>query len=130
MTLLDRVKDLVWGGRDEDEGYESPRAEAGSPSFEPCAGKVILVKPDLYINVGLLTSYLCAGYLVMVDLSGVSAEGARRIVDFLSGAAYSRDGTMMQVSGRAYLLAPASVSIRDWNDIKGDEWEYDNAFNF
>lgn len=130
MTLLSRLKNLIWSEEDDDEGYREPREQEVSHSFEPCAGKVILVKPDLYINVGLLTSYLCAGYLVMIDLSGVTVEGARRIVDFLSGAAYGRDGTMMQVSSKAYLLAPSCVSVDDWDTIKDDEWEYDNAFNF
>ncbi len=130
MKLLSWLKKLIWGEMDNDEGYHVPPERESAHSFEPCAGKVILVKPDLYINVGLLTSYLCAGYLVMIDLSGVSDEGARRIVDFLSGAAYGRDGTMRQVASRAYLLAPSCVSVDDWNDLKGDEWEYDNAFNF
>lgn len=131
MELVNWLKNLIWSETDDDDGYHSHRnqQEIATP-FEPCAGKVILVKPDLFINVGLLTSYLCAGYLVMIDLSAVSDEGARRIVDFLSGAAYSRDGTLMKVANRAYLLAPSCVSVDDWDHIKADEWQYDNAFNF
>lgn len=130
MELLNRLKSIIWNEVDEDEGYEEPRRVSSVTPFEPCAGKVILVKPDLYINVGLLTSYLCAGYLVMVNLSGVTSEGARRIVDFLSGAAYSRDGTLLQVSCKVYLLAPFNVSVSDWNEVKEEDWVYDNAFNF
>ena len=131
MGLLNKLKSLVWSAPEDDDYYdESPRREERVTSFEPCSGKVVLVKADLYINVGLLTSYMCAGYLVLVDLSGVTHEGARRIVDFLSGAAYGRDGILKQISCKAYLLAPSHVDVSDWNETKGEEWEYDYAFNF
>lgn len=130
MGLLNKLKGIIWNEDDYDEAYEEPRCQERVTAFEPCAGKVMLVKPDLYINVALLTSYMCAGYLVLVDLSGVTPEGARRIVDFLSGAAYGRDGTLMQISCKAYLLAPPNVGVSDWNQTKGEEWEYDYAFNF
>lgn len=130
MELWNKLKSIIWNEEDYDEGFEEPRKSATVTPFEPCAGKVILVKPDVYVNVGLLSSYLCAGYVVLMDLSGVSAEGARRILDFLSGAAYSRDGTLTQISCKAYLLAPSGVDVSDWNETKGEEWEYDYAFNF
>ncbi len=130
MGLLNHLKNLIWNENDEDDGYKEPRRTPSVAPFESCGGKVVLVKPDLYINVGLLTSYLCAGYLVMVDLSGVTSEGARRIVDFLSGAAYSRDGTLLQVACKVYLLAPSNVDVSDWNEVKEEDWVYDNAFNF
>lgn len=130
MELLDRLKRFIWSEEDSDDGYETPKDKNATAPVRAAAGKVVLVKPDLYINVGLLTSYLCAGYLVLVDLSGVSGEGARRIVDFLSGAAYSRAGLLMQVACKAYLLAPHNVEVHDWNRVKNDDWEYDSVFNF
>ncbi len=130
MNGLNWLKKLIWENKDEDEGYRAARRQEAELRPESCAGKVVLVKPGCYINVGLLTSYLCAGYLVMVDLSGVSEEGGARIIDFLSGAAYARDGVMMQVSSKAYLLAPSCVSVDDWDQVKDDVWAYDNVFNF
>lgn len=130
MEWLNRLKSFVWSNEDADEEYDQPRHDQGATSAAPCTGKVILVKADLYVNVGLLSSYLCAGYMVVMDLSGVTGEGARRIVDFLSGAAYSRNGQLLQISCKAYLLAPSTVNISDWNQIKGDDWEYGDVLNF
>lgn len=132
VELLDKLKRLILGG--DDGGEETADAEGGADlsALEPCAGKVMLVKPDLYANVGQVTDYLCAGYLVLLDLSSVAPEGARRIVDFLSGAAYSRDGLMLQVSSKAYLLAPATIDVSDGSRPRAEEdpWSYDAAFNF
>lgn len=130
MELLHRLKNLIWSAGDEDEGWEEPRREPRVSASEPCSRKVLLVRPDYYVNVGLLAHYMCAGYVVLMDLSEVSPEGVRRIVDFLSGAAYSRDAQLLQISCKAYLLAPANVEVLDWAEVKGEAWTYDTAFNF
>lgn len=129
MELLNRLKHFIWS-EEEDYEEENDLAEAHVAPFEPCVGKVMTVRPDEYVNVGQLANYLCAGYLVLMDLSDVTAETARRILDFLSGAAYSRDGTLTQISSKAYLLAPASVEMRDCDMADTDEWTLDRAFNF
>lgn len=131
VELLDKLKRLLWV---EDDGSEE-RADltrgADVASFEASAGKVMLVKPDLYVNVGQVIDYLCEGHLVLLDLAAMTPEEARRIVDFLSGAAYSRDGLLLQVSSKAYLLAPATVDVSDGSRIAtGDEWSLDAVFNF
>lgn len=130
MELLNRLKRLILGG--DDIGGEAETAGRGAEprAFEPRGGKVMLVKPDLYANVGRVTDYLCAGHMVLLDLSAVTADGARRIVDFLSGAAYSKDGVLLQVSSRAYLLAPATVDVSDGSRRKEEGWSYGRALNF
>jgi len=131
VELLDKLKRLIWGEVDGGEDRAAPECGADVALFEPSSGKVMLVKPDLFANVGQVTDYLCKGYLVLLDLSAVTSEGARRIVDFLSGAAYSRDGLLLQVSSKAYLLAPATVDVSDGvRPAAEDDWSYDAVFNF
>ena len=94
------------------------------------AGKVVLVRPDRYVEAGRIADYLCEGYTVLLDLEEVPPEANRRIVDFLSGSAYARDGRMLQVACKAYLLAPSGVDILDGETEAPDDWEYDRAFGF
>ena len=136
MGLWTKLKDLVLGEPIEDEydaltgGPEGEEARSPSPPVYSGAGKVVLVRPDRYVEAGRIADYLCEGYTVLLDLEEVPPEANRRIVDFLSGSAYARDGRMLQVACKAYLLAPSGVDILDGETEAPDDWEYARAFGF
>ena len=136
MGLWTKLRDLVLGEPAEDEYGEAAdvpareEARSSAPAVYSGAGKVVLVRPERYVEAGKLADYLCEGYTVLLDLEAVSPEVNRRIVDFLSGSAYARDGRMLQVACKAYLLAPSGVDILDGEPGLPDDWEYDRAFGF
>lgn len=54
---------------------------------------------------------------VIIELSDVERDTARRLVDFASGLTFGLRGRMKKVGEHAFLLMPASVSVPE------EEWE-------
>ena len=48
-----------------------------------------------------------------VNVQAATVEVTRHMIDFISGAAYARDGHIAQIATGAYLVAPYSVELTD-----------------
>ncbi len=48
---------------------------------------------------------------VIINLTGLERDVARRLLDFSSGVAYGLGGTVERVASHVYLLTPADVEI-------------------
>lgn len=137
MGLIGRVKAWMVGGPEDDAlPDEPPRGGTvgrGVPEALKSAGmgRVVLVSPECYTDTGGIADYLCQGYTVLLNLEEMSTDEARRIVDFLSGAAYARDGQILHIARGAYLLIPHDVDLLDFTTVRPPEaWTYDDAFGF
>lgn len=84
------------------------------------SSKMVITEPSCYESVEEIGEYLKEKKAVIINLENVSKEEARRILDFLSGAAYMIDGTIQKVSNLIYLMTPRNVEIQD--DTKKDEY--------
>ena len=107
------------------------RSQGFSPADETGAGKVMVLTPGKYVDAGRIADCLLDGYTVAVNLESASREAARRIVDFLSGAAYGRDGHIVQIGYSAYLLLPAGVTLLDGEEENDpDGFDFEDAQGF
>ena len=104
--------------KDPPEDSRPGRNQSFSPADDTGMGKVMVLTPGKYVDAGKIADCLLDGYAVAVNLESASREAARRIVDFLSGAAYGRDGQMVQIGYSAYLLLPAGVKLLDGEEEK------------
>ena len=59
---------------------------------------------------GIADSFV-AGRTIVLDLGAADKITARRVIDFLSGVAYARGGSLSRISGGVYLVTPAGVNI-------------------
>ena len=80
------------------------------------AGKqeVTLFRPVNFNDASKAADDLRARKIVVVNLENVDKAMARRVVDFLSGCAYSLEGSVKKVAQSAYIFCPKNV------DIQGD----------
>lgn len=85
------------------------------------SSKMVITEPSCYESVEEIGEYLKDKKSVIINLENVSKEEARRILDFLSGAAFMIDGTIQRVSNLIYLMTPRNVEIQD--DTKKDEYK-------
>ena len=74
-----------------------------------------VVKPDRYENVNQIADHLINRRTVVLNLEGANKETARRIIDFLSGVAYSIDGQLKRVANNTFVITPHNV------DVSGDQ---------
>ena len=73
--------------------------------------QVVLVKPDKFDSVTEIADHLRQKRTVVLNLESASRELSRRILDFLSGAAYAIDGKIKKVAERTFIITPFNVNI-------------------
>ena len=85
------------------------------------SSKMVITQPTCYDEVESIGDYLKNKKSVIINLENVSKEDARRILDFLSGAAFMVDGTIQRVSNLIYLVTPKYVEIQ--NDLERNQYK-------
>ena len=86
----------------------------GQNSDGPSAMRMVLVRPEIFSDVAPIADHLKQGKTVVLNLENTDAPVARRIVDFLSGAAYAISFKFKPVSNSTFVIIP------DHTDFSGD----------
>ena len=73
--------------------------------------QVILVKPDRFDTVSEIADHLRDKKAIVLNLESTNKDVARRLVDFLSGCAYSLDGKIKKVAISTYIITPYNVEV-------------------
>lgn len=73
--------------------------------------QVVLVKPDRFDTVSEIADHLRDKKAIVLNLESTNKDVARRLVDFLSGCAYSLDGKIKKVAISTYIITPFNVEI-------------------
>ena len=73
--------------------------------------QVVLVKPDSFQEAPQIADHLKDRKTVLLNLEGVDRETVRRLIDFLSGVAYSLGGKLKRVSNGTFIITPYDVDI-------------------
>ena len=73
--------------------------------------EVILFRPVNFNDASKAADDLRARRVVVVNLENVDKAMARRVVDFLSGCAYSIDGSVKKIAQAAYLFCPSHLMV-------------------
>lgn len=142
MGIVDNIKKRMNGEEDEvydeayaDDGYYSenfgsyddpveqePAMQTGAPygasgiSISGSSGSAIemkVVKPESFDSVAQIADHLLSRRTVVLNLENTSKETARRLIDFLSGVAYSIDGSLKKIASNAYVITPSNVDVGD-----------------
>lgn len=72
-----------------------------------------VVKPDSFDSVAQIADHLLSKRTVVLNLEATNKETARRLIDFLSGVAYSIDGSLKKIATNAYVITPSNVDVGD-----------------
>lgn len=84
------------------------------------SSKMVITQPTCYDEVEGIGEYLKAKKSIIVNLENVGKEDARRILDFMSGAAFMVEGSIQRVSNLIYLITPKNVEIQ--NDLEQSQY--------
>ena len=122
------------GGEEESSFGSAGRRSAGSSSFgsaeaesprEPApsgGGKVVsihsssqyqvvVVKPERFEDASSIADHLIAKRAVLLNLEAATPDLKRRLVDFLSGVAYTNGGQIKPVANSTYIITPCNVGV-------------------
>lgn len=87
--------------------------------------KMILLEPRAYSEAQQIADHLKRRNTVVVNLKRVTADQAKRIMDFLSGTIYAIKGNIQKVGNGIFLCAPNNIDVQgkisEDNENKDDE---------
>lgn len=108
-----------------EESYSIDRGK-GSKSKEVVNGnQVVLVEPRAYSESQTIADHLKSKITVVVNLKRVTANQAKRIIDFLTGTLYAIGGEMQKIGPGIYLCTPKDVEVQ--GSISDDDKSKDKA---
>jgi len=111
MGIGSKLKD--WVTAPEEDGDEDFYVKGESDGKEDTSGnKMILLEPRAYSESQQIADHLKNRNSVVVNLKRVTADQAKRIIDFLSGCIYAIGGTMQKIGVGIYLCAPKNVNVQ------------------
>jgi len=96
--------------------YQEPYAPQGQDDGMQVSGSSLelkVVKPDRFDNVPQIANHLLNRRTVVLNLEDTNKETARRLLDFLSGVAYSINGNLKRVANNTYVITPCNVDVSD-----------------
>ena len=101
---------------DMEEDFAKPKITSRPTKVLPIRStsrelKVCLIKPSSEEESKEICDTLLTGRVVILNLEGLDLKTAQRIIDFASGACYSINGNMQQVSAYIFVVSPEAVEL-------------------
>lgn len=93
----------------EDQYYDLKPEEALS---EEGGAKMILLEPRAYSEAQQIADHLKKRNTVVVNLKRVTADQAKRIMDFLSGTIYAIKGNIQKIGNGIFLCTPNNINVQ------------------
>jgi cell division inhibitor SepF len=73
--------------------------------------QVVVVKPERFEDASAIADHLIAKRAVILNLEAATPDLKRRLVDFLSGVAYTNGGQIKPVANSTYIITPCNVGV-------------------
>ena len=119
---LSKLKKMIVEDIEDDEEEEEVSKVSNSGT-----GKMILLEPRAYSESQQIADHLKNGNTVVVNMKRVTADQAKRIVDFLSGTVYALSGDLQKIGVGIFLCTPKDVNVE--GAITDDEEKGKNKKN-
>ncbi|MBQ3708097.1 MAG: cell division protein SepF [Clostridia bacterium] len=113
------------GADDGDVQYAAPQQPQGNagPNPQPIGSlnlsgsniKMQVVRPETYDSdtATQIANHLLNKCTVVLNLEKTTKEASRRLIDFLTGVAYSIGGDLKNIATNAYVITPSNVDVEN-----------------
>ncbi len=113
-----------------DEYYDIKSSEI----VEEGGSKMILLEPRAYSEAQQIADHLKKRNTVVVNLKRVTADQAKRIMDFLSGTIYAIKGNIQKIGSCIFLCTPNNINVQgkitDDSDKAKEKKEEEENINY
>lgn len=103
-----------------------PERRRGSADQSGSAMKVVIVRPEVFDEVKTIADNLVQGKTVVLNLETTNKDVARRVVDFMSGAAYTINYKLKKVAKNTFLIVPDPTDFA--GEIFMDDFDEQNYY--
>jgi cell division inhibitor SepF len=93
------------------QGVQGGIYGAGGVSLSGSAIEIKVVKPERFESGALIADHLLNKRTVFINFENTNKETARRLIDFLSGVAYSIKGEVRNIANNVYIITPNNVDV-------------------
>ena len=98
--------------------FERPEPREEKPATAPSSieGSNIelkVMRPESFEEVSDIADYLIEGCTVVLNMELVDKATTIRMLDFLNGVTYTKDGEIKNVAPGTYIITPNGIDIRD-----------------
>ena len=107
MAFGKKLKDIISDEENNEDSYYTEDAV----SIQPGSGKMILLEPRAFSESQQIADHLKKRNTVVVNMKRVTAEQAKRIIDFLSGTVYAIGGDLQKIGVGIFLCTPKNVNV-------------------
>ncbi|APE20733.1 MULTISPECIES: cell division protein SepF [Streptomyces] len=104
----DEYADGAEGG---DAWVTDPRVRVATDTAEERGRRIATVSPDGFRDARGIGELFRDGVPVIVNLTAMEPNDAKRVVDFAAGLAFGLRGSIERVATRVFLLTPADTQI-------------------
>lgn len=102
-------------GYDRDKTTQFPSDRKGGKQIgtvrQSSQIQVALVKPERFEDAPAIADHLSDNRTIVLNLEAANRETQRRLLDFLSGAAYAHDGRIKRVANSTFIITPKNVDV-------------------
>ena len=108
-TTVSNIEEHRRGERNTEYGRGS------RSSSEPSADlyRIETVTPRTYNDARTVGEHYRSGVPVIMNLSEIDDDDAKRLVDFAAGLVFAVHGSINRVTAKVFLLSPANVEVTD-----------------
>ncbi len=105
------VADLAERRRAMPSGGATAAAVAAAPTSVAELSRIITLHPRTYNEARVVGENFREGTPVIMNLTEMSDEDAKRLVDFAAGLVFATRGTIERITNKVFLLSPPNVSV-------------------
>ncbi len=120
MAFVKKIREMI----SEEESNEDSYYTAEAVVMPEGSGKMILLEPRAFSESGQIADHLKKRNTVVVNMKRVTAEQAKRIIDFLSGTVYAIGGDLQKIGVGIFLCTPKNVNVE--GTITDDDKKQEN----
>ena len=109
---LDEATEAVFE-RPQPQAPVQEKAAAAPSSIEGSNIELKVVRPESFGEVSTIADYLIEGCTVVLNMELMDKATTIRMLDFLNGVTYTKDGEIKNVAPGTYIITPNGIDIRD-----------------
>ena len=107
MAFGKKIKEMISDEESNEDSYYTEDAV----NLPTGSGKMILLEPRAFSESQQIADHLKKRNTVVVNMKRVTAEQAKRIIDFLSGTVYAIGGDLQKIGVGIFLCTPKNVNV-------------------
>ena len=107
--------DVQFAPQPQTPASTAPTPQMGGISLSGSNLKMQVVRPETYDSdtATQIANHLLNKCTVVLNLEKTSKEASRRLIDFLTGVAYSIGGDLKNIATNAYVITPSNVDVEN-----------------